>query len=134
MAMPNTINLGGLSTHALMRKHLNGEPAIPKMLIDTMLTLQGSSVPAHSAWRAKQFPLLLQDAQADREAESGGQDTYFAELDFIDVVGRSKEGYESSVSDIEDDKLSGWCVELSVRSEAETRKWTGPLSSMVGSF
>ncbi|XP_003747828.1 histone-lysine N-methyltransferase eggless [Galendromus occidentalis] len=39
----------------------------------------------------------------DKEAESSGQDTYFAELDYVDIVTQSKEDYESSVSDIEDD-------------------------------
>lgn len=41
----------------------------------------------------------------DREAEESAQDTYFADLDLIDIVCRMKDGYESSVSDDVEDAL-----------------------------
>ncbi|OQR67299.1 histone-lysine N-methyltransferase eggless-like [Tropilaelaps mercedesae] len=38
----------------------------------------------------------------DIEADESGQDTYFAELDYIDNVVKHKEGYESAAEDLED--------------------------------
>ncbi|KAB7505127.1 Histone-lysine N-methyltransferase eggless, partial [Armadillidium nasatum] len=67
---------------------------------------------------------VITDTQANQEGRLEGGDEYFANLDYIEIVEEEKDGYESSVTDIEEenDEQSSLTSDNEKSSDSEDKK------------